>query len=68
MSDYSYFDGIDLAINHFSIHVIDSKGKVTLHKSVTRSNLLTTIANMPPMRIGLESCGSAHYCARTLLI
>jgi len=49
MYDYSYFGSIDLAKNHFSIHVVDSQGKVTLHKSVTRSKLLTTIANMPPM-------------------
>ena len=64
MSDYSYFGGIDLAKNHFSIHVVDSKGKVALHKSVTRSKLLTTIANMPPMRIGLEACCGAHYRVR----
>ncbi|WMN86240.1 IS110 family transposase [Vibrio parahaemolyticus] len=66
MSDYSYFGGIDLAKNHFSIHVVDSQGKVILHKSVTRSKLLPTLANMPPMRIGLEACGGAHYWARTL--
>jgi transposase len=66
MSDYSYFAGIDLAKNHFSIHAVDSKGKVILHKSVTRSKLLPTIANMPPMRIGLEACCGAHYWARTL--
>ncbi|WMN89789.1 IS110 family transposase [Vibrio parahaemolyticus] len=66
MSDYSYFGGIDSAKNHFSIHVVDSQGKVILHKSVTRSKLLPTLANMPPMRIGLEACGGAHYWARTL--
>ncbi len=66
MSDYSYFGGIDLSKNHFSIHIVDWKGKVALHKSVTRSNSLTTIANMSPMRIGLEACGGAHYWARTL--
>ncbi len=66
MSDYSNFCGIDLAINHFSIHAVDQHGKVLLHKSVTRSKLLTTIANMPAMRIGLEACGGAHYWARTL--
>ncbi|EGU60373.1 putative transposase [Vibrio nigripulchritudo ATCC 27043] len=58
-SNCSYFGGIDLAIKHFSIHVVDSDGKVILHKSVTRPKLLTTIANMPPMRIGLEVCGGA---------
>lgn len=61
MSDYSYFGGIDLVKNHFSIHVVNSKNKAIFHKSVTRSKLLTTIANMPPMRIGLEACGGAHY-------
>ncbi len=49
MPDYSYFTDIDLAKNHFSIHIVDSKGKVILHKSVTRSKLLPNIANMPPM-------------------
>ncbi|CAV25836.1 putative transposase [Vibrio atlanticus] len=66
MSDYSYFCGIDLAKNHFSLHAVDQNGKVILHKSVTRSKLLTTIANMPLMRIGVEACGGAHYWARTL--
>ncbi len=47
MSDYSYFCGIDLAKNHFSVHALDQNAKVILHKSVTRSKLLTTKANMP---------------------
>ncbi|CCO60360.1 putative Transposase and inactivated derivative [Vibrio nigripulchritudo] len=66
MSNCSYFGGIDIAKNHFSIHVVDSNGKVTLHKSVTRPKLLTTIANMPPMRIGLEACGGAHFLKRLI--
>ncbi|WP_415663471.1 hypothetical protein [Vibrio taketomensis] len=37
------------------MHAVDQHGKVLLHKSVTRSKLLTTIANMPPMRIGVEA-------------
>nr|WP_262415460.1 hypothetical protein [Vibrio sp. SCSIO 43132] len=59
MSNCSYFGGIDLAKNHFSIHVVDSDGKVILHKSIARPKLLTTIANVPSMRIGLEACGGA---------
>ncbi|GAB2648935.1 hypothetical protein GCM10026988_16390 [Vibrio panuliri] len=66
MSDYSYFCGIDLAKNDFSIHAVDQHGKVLLHKSVTRSKLLATIANMPPMRIGIEACDGVHYWTRTL--
>ena len=34
MSDYSYFCGIDLAKNHFSLHAVDQNGKVILHKSM----------------------------------
>ncbi|PML45264.1 transposase [Vibrio tasmaniensis] len=66
MSDYSYVCGIDLAKNHFSLHAVDQSGKVLLHKSVTRSKLLTIIANMPLMRIDVEACGDAHYWVRTL--
>lgn len=43
MPDYSYFCGIDLAKNHFSLHAVDQNGKVILHKSETYSNLLTTL-------------------------
>ncbi len=64
MSNLSYC-GIDLAKNHFSVHAINQHGKVILHKNVTRSKLLNTIAKLPPMRIGLEACGAAHYWART---
>ncbi len=46
MSDYSYFWSIDLAKNHFSLHAVDRNGNVMLHKSVTRSNLQTSIANI----------------------
>ncbi|PMG79269.1 transposase [Vibrio breoganii] len=62
MSDYSYFCGIDLAKKHFSVHAVDQNGKVIL----PRSKLLTTIANRPFMRIGVEACGGAHYWVRTL--
>ncbi|EGU60371.1 putative transposase [Vibrio nigripulchritudo ATCC 27043] len=64
MSNCSYFGGIDLAKNHFSIHVVYFKGKVIIQKYVTRPKLLTTIANMPPMRIGLEACSGAETAIR----
>ncbi|CCN71122.1 hypothetical protein VIBNISFn118_300098 [Vibrio nigripulchritudo SFn118] len=34
---------------------------VNLYKLRTRSNLLTNIANILLMRIGLKVCGDAHY-------
>lgn len=66
MYDCSFFCGIYLAKNHFSLHAVDQNGKVLIHKFVNRSNLLTTIANMLPMRIGLKACDGAHYWVRVL--
>ena len=50
----------------FSLHDEDQNGKVILHKSVTRSKLLTTIANMPIVRINIDACGGAHYWQRAI--
>jgi transposase len=43
---------------------MDDSGHVVLRKRLARSELLTFIANLPPLRIGMEACGSAHYWAR----
>ncbi|PMN93193.1 transposase [Enterovibrio norvegicus] len=61
------FCGVDLAKHHFSLHAVDERGKVTLHKLVCRAKLLSTLANMPPMRTGLEACSGAHYWAREFI-
>ena len=37
-----------------------------VQKRVSRSKLPATIAQLPPCRIGMEACGSAHYWAREL--
>jgi len=66
MSDYSCFCGIDLAKNHFSLHAIDQNGKVILHKSVTRSKLLTIIANMPIKRIAIDVCSGTNSWEREI--
>jgi transposase len=56
--------GIDLAKLVFHVAGMDDAGHVVLRKRLTRSALLTFIANLPPLRIGMEACGSAHYGAR----
>ena len=43
---------------------MDDSGHVVLRKRIARSALLTFIANVPPLRIGMEACGSAHDWAR----
>src|SRR5918992_5566588 len=56
--------GIDIAKQMFHVVGMDDSGHVVLRKRITRSALLTFIANVPPLRIGMEACGSAHDWAR----
>jgi transposase len=56
--------GIDIAKQVFHVVGMDDRGHVVLRKRLARSALLTFIANVPPLRIGMEACGGAHYWAR----
>jgi transposase len=56
--------GIDIAKLVFHVVGMDDSGQVVLRKRIARSELLTFIANLPPLRIGIEACGSAHDWAR----
>jgi transposase len=56
--------GIDIAKLVFHVVGMDDSGHIVLRKRLARSELLTFIANLPPLRIGMEACGSAHYWAR----
>lgn len=58
--------GIDLAKNVFQIHGVNEHGKVAVRKKLTRAEMLSYFANLPPCLIGMEACGSAHYWARKL--
>lgn len=58
--------GIDLAKNVFSVHGVDSHGKVVLKKTLSRGKLLECFANLPPAIIGMEACSGAHHWARAL--
>src|SRR5262245_7492532 len=57
---------LGIAIAKLVFHVVgmDDTGHVVLRKRVARSELWPFIANLPPLRIGMEACGSAHYWAR----
>src|SRR5918997_1092049 len=56
--------GIDIAKQMFHVVGMDDSGHVVLRKRLARSALLSFIASLPPLRIGMEACGSAHYWAR----
>jgi transposase len=64
MAQASTVLGIDLAKLVFHVVGMDDAGHVILRKRLTRRALLRFIANLPPRRIGMEACGSAHYWAR----
>jgi transposase len=56
--------GIDIAKLVFHIVGMDDTGHVVLRKRLARSELLHFIAMLPPVLMGMEACGSAHYWAR----
>ena len=56
--------GSDIAQLVFHVVGMDDSGQVVLRKRLARSELLTFIANLPPLRLGMEACGSAHDWAR----
>jgi transposase len=52
--------GIDTAKLGFHVVGMDDSGQVVLRKRLARSELLTFIANVSPLRIGMAACGGAH--------
>lgn len=58
--------GLDLAKQVFQVHGVDAHGHTVLVKQVKREQMHTFFANLPPCRIGMESCASAHYWGREL--
>jgi transposase len=56
--------GIDIAKRVFQLHGVDKGGKTVFKKRVSRSQLLSVIANLAPCLIGMESCSGSHYWAR----
>ena len=56
--------GIDIAKRVFHAVGMDDRGNVVYRKRVSRHDLIPFIAKLPPVLIGLEACGGAHYWAR----
>src|SRR5215475_15965307 len=55
---------IDLAKKVFHLVGTDTLGKILWRKRLTRHALMPFIAQLPPVLIGIEACGGAHYWAR----
>jgi transposase len=59
--------GLDIAKNSFSAHGFDAEGFTVVTKELKRGQVLAWFAKLPPCRVGLEACASAHYWARELV-
>jgi transposase len=55
---------IDLAKKVFHLVGADTTGKILWRKRLTRYALMPFIAQLPPVLIGIETCGGAHDWAR----
>ena len=49
--------GIDLAKNGSQLHGVDARGRAVVSRRVTRSQLMDTVASLPPCVIGMEAWG-----------
>jgi transposase len=55
---------IDLAKKVFHLVGSDTTGKILWRKRLSRKALMPFMAQLPPVLIGMEACGGAHYWAR----
>jgi transposase len=56
--------GIDIAKRGFHVVGMNEQGQIGLRKRLSRHDLMPFIATLPPVLIGMEACGGAHYWAR----
>ena len=58
--------GIDIGKNTFHLIGLDKKGAIVLRQKLSRGQVGTRLANMPPCLIGMEACVGAHHLSRQL--
>jgi transposase len=56
--------GIDLGKRCFHLFGVNSKGKNSVKKKLSRKKLLEYLAQLPPCLVAFEACGGSHYWAR----
>jgi transposase len=58
--------GLDLAKHVFHVVGFNGRGKEIKKKMLRRAQVADFFAQLPPCRIGMEACASAHHWARKL--
>ena len=53
--------GIDIAKRVFHVVGMHERDQIVLRKRLSRHDLMPFIAQLPPVLIGIEACGGAHY-------
>jgi transposase len=58
--------GIDIGKNSFHVVGQDDRGAIVLRQKLSRGQVGSRFANMPPCLIGMEACVGAHHLSRKL--
>src|SRR5438477_10718652 len=58
--------GIDIGKNVFHLIGLNKRGAIVLRQKLSRGQLETRLANLPPCLIGMEACVGAHHLSRKL--
>jgi transposase len=58
--------GLDLAKKVFQVHGVEAAGTIVVRRALRRRQVVAFFAKLPPCRVGLEACATAHYWAREL--
>ena len=66
MNHSSKIIGVDLAKTVFQLALADKYHHVSQTKRLNRTQFREFFLNHPPVQVFMESCGTAHYWARTL--
>src|SRR5271157_3542083 len=59
--------GIDIGKNVFHLIGLDKRGAIVLKAKLSRGQLESRLANLPPCLIGMEACVGAHHLSRRLI-
>jgi len=58
--------GLDIAKSVFQVHGVDAEGQVIVQRRLTRAKLVPFFEKLPPCRVGIEACATAHHWGRRL--
>jgi len=59
--------GVDTSKSVFQLHGVDGAEQPVLRRKLRRGYFLAFFAKLPPVKVGMEACGAAHYWARELM-